>query len=172
MNYHSRQAPGGQVLKTSNDAATKWLKALPLRWSRNAAIAMFIFSAAAISQAGQPSGGALALLTGASSILAAIGAYFLGWWAVWSLRTRHENDAGGIAGAILNTWISGALLLVSVPVILFDAAIQLGLPGQPIGMWRWLISLPVYVAIAALVGMVSKIGLNRTIKTAARTSSF
>ncbi|KRE16782.1 hypothetical protein ASE66_09215 [Bosea sp. Root483D1] len=172
MNYHSRQASGDPVLKATSEAAAMWLNALPLRWARNAAIAMFIFCAAAISHAGQPSGGAHVLFTGASSILAAIAAYLIGQWAVWSLRTRYEGDSSSMAGAILSTWISGALLLIGVPVILFDAAVQLGMPEQPIGIWRWLISLPVCVAIATLVGMISRIGLNRTIKTAARASSF
>lgn len=156
--------------KAPNDAATKWPNALPLRWARNAAIALFVFSAA--SQAEQASGGMFALLIGATSVSGAIGACFLGRWAVWSLKTRYESDASGMAGAILNTWVSGALLIIGVPVILFDLAVQLGLPGQPIGIWRWLLSLPVSVAVAGLVGVASKIGLNRVVKTAARANGF
>jgi uncharacterized protein YqfA (UPF0365 family) len=75
-----------------------------------------------------------------------------------------------MAGATLNTWISGALLIIGVPVILFDMAVQLGLPGQPIGIWSWLMSFSVSVAIAGLVGMASKIGLNRAVKAVARTN--
>lgn len=171
MNDHGRQASALQMRKAPNNAAMTWLNALPLRWARNAAIASFVFSAAATSQAGQASGGMFALLIGATTVLGAIGAYLLGRWAVWSLQTRYESDASGMAGAILNTWISGALLIIGVPVILFDTAVQLGLPGQPIGIWRWLMSLPVCVAIAGLVGMASKTGLNRAVKAIARTNS-
>ncbi|WP_186421355.1 hypothetical protein [Bosea sp. CS1GBMeth4] len=170
MNDYSGGAFDDRASVSPDDVAMNWLNSLPLRWSRNAVLAILVFSAAAALQIGQLTATWLVLLISAACIMAAIAAYLLGYWAVWSLQTRYRNDAAGISRAILTTWISGALLITGFPVILYDLAIQLGFPGEPVGIWRWLMSLPISIAIASVVGLVSRVGLNGAIRSAARTN--
>lgn len=111
-------------------AAKAWIDSLPYRWAIGGGLTTgMLLAVLTVPGPGEPVIKAALMLIGIA--LAALGWLLTGYWARWSLRPHLQHSLESARASIPNLWVSGAVLLAGLPLVLRRLLAELGAIESP-----------------------------------------